>query len=258
MKTDSSHKPSVAKVTVRPTATARLIPCICRRERMSPCIICPPSSGKTGNRLSNVHQQHISMRKKKKNMASGGNCCTDSIGIYPSINLLPQSAATAKSPMYRPRAAYAARPSNVDASGPAAVISTPCMRVKRAVSFVQSPPIQARYTSGRPPPRALPTSACPISCTRRQTKPAMMNSITHSASTRLVMQNARPRNARVSQSVGWMLTGTRNSVKCIIRTHSMLPAPGCASPQAAIPLIMTGKFLHCKSRFMLAECLRFV
>lgn len=85
-----------------------------------------------------------------------------------------------------------------------------------------------------------------------------MKSNTLKSSTTLEIMNAPPRNDSVSHSVGWMHTCTPNRENRIIALHFMLRPPLCASLQAAINRIMTGKIITALTRFLLAECLRIV
>ena len=202
MKRASSHSPSEPKASASTTAAARLMACICERDFMSPCIICPPSSGKIGSRFSRVHQQLTSIRKKNSATTNGEHPGNSTAGMTPRAEYTAIRLPMVKSPTYRQSSPYASTPTSREERGPAAVITTPCMRVSRAVSFVQSPPSQARYTQGKPPPSLRPTRACPISCASRTTKADTMKSSDNMSSRALVAKNARPSMARVSQSVG--------------------------------------------------------
>ena len=94
----SSQAPSTADTAVITTADARLIAYTWLPDFMSPCIICPPSSGKMGNIFSTVHQQLISMRKKKRNMVSAGYVSTASAGRAPKAKQVAYTVPTAKLP----------------------------------------------------------------------------------------------------------------------------------------------------------------
>ncbi len=198
----SSHIPIEPKASANTTAAPRLMACICGRDFMSPCIICPPSSGNIGSRFSKVHQQLTSIRKQNSAITSGEHPGSSTAGIIPRAEYAAIRVPMVKSPTYKQSSPYASTPTSREESGPAAVITTPCMRVSRAVSFVQSPPSQARYTQGYPPPSLRPTRACPISCASRTTKADTMKSSDNISSSALAAKNARPSIARVSQSVG--------------------------------------------------------
>ena len=86
MKMQSNHRCATTEKPATATAVTRLMLCTRLGDFMRPCIICPPSSGKTGSRFRRVHQQLTSMRKKNRNIASGGYDSTASAGIYPCTN----------------------------------------------------------------------------------------------------------------------------------------------------------------------------
>ena len=81
MNKQAIHIPNTLNTRERVTATYKLTLCIKRGERISPCMICPPSKGKIGSRFRTVHQKETAIILQKNTRGIYENSNNDSPGI---------------------------------------------------------------------------------------------------------------------------------------------------------------------------------